>query len=160
MSNGSLDLYAEESIDSEVTNSVGYSKSFATPFGPLHYMVGVAGVSLVLFIIYVVYQQAKFSQNQHQEQAPRETGGGCEHRFCARVQLTNSSCSCLLDTLARNPMVTERVGARPLRNARVTGYSSAYPQDLPPSYVSSVRYDCPPSYEEAITFNFNISQHI
>ncbi|KAK4878303.1 hypothetical protein RN001_010809 [Aquatica leii] len=145
-----------------VRNSVDNSKTLSTPFGPLHYMVAAAGVSLILFVIYVVYQQARLSQNE----APPlpEISDSCEHRFCARVQLSNPSSHCLLDAIAVNQTVSRSTNSLTIRGSHETtviaDYSSAYPSDLPPSYITSVRYDCPPSYEEAVSLNYETNQYI
>ncbi|KAK5638262.1 hypothetical protein RI129_012557 [Pyrocoelia pectoralis] len=150
-----IDLQPDESFKYEIQSSVGYSKSLTSPVGPLRYIVGVTGVSFVLFMIYVIYQLARFSQNREQV-GIREVR---TNRFGTRVvEITNPLYTGLVDTIARNRMLTGsniRVDASPLED-----YSSAYSLDLPPSYVNSVHYDSPPSYEEAVTFSFNISQHV
>ncbi|KAF5286214.1 hypothetical protein FQA39_LY16384 [Lamprigera yunnana] len=150
----------EAFVDYEVGDSSDNSKSLGTQFGALHYMVVAAGLSLILFIIYVLYDQTRLNRNQEPQLPQFNTT--CEHRFCARVQLSNPSCRCLLETTATNRTCTQTDNLRistTVENAVVADYSPAYPIDSPPSYIATMHYDYPPTYEEAIQLHFETQQH-
>lgn len=149
--NTSYHLHYDDSSDEYQTTPVRKAdSSLVNTFGALHYVVAVAVLSLLLFILYIIYQQVRLSRD------PPPAIPSCDHRLCIRI--TDPSIGgCILDRIQSERTNSQRINISTFTNPLVTnevGNMSNH-LDLPPSYFNSIRGESyrnefPPSYDEAI----------